>query len=93
MVSFIYSLTSDADKRLICCLDLKNITWAENDSFVSSEDISDKQSDLQIGRGIIPVFGEDSCNVKDQSRLSAIKNMLAPTNLLTPTLILSKIGA
>ena len=54
-VSFVYSLTSDSDERMICCLDLKkNTTWTDNKSVVSSKDISDQRNDLRTGSGIPP---------------------------------------
>ena len=58
-VSFVYSLTGESDYRLISCRE--NITWVDNESVVSSEDISDHRNDLWIGMRITSVFCEDGC--------------------------------
>ena len=62
-VSFVNSATSDSDKWLICCRDLKNITLADNKLIVSSEDISKQRNNQRIGSEITPTFNEAECTV------------------------------
>ena len=60
-VSFVHSLTGDSDLRLIHCQDLKNTTWADDESIVSFEDKSDQQNVARIESENIPLFAGDDC--------------------------------